>query len=1439
MSRYDYQGILPTALCLMSGQNDKRKTLGRVIFDTGATCSVISPDMVKMLNLTVMTVPETPISGTTGSGNATDCVYVNLYERFGERYVGSVYCLVLPSFDITFPPVDVEPLLDYPELNQLMDLADSFPRDYHPIHCLIGQDALWAFFTGRLHRPKSTPSMRGPIFTETVFGLVIQGSYPIVREKFVCASVSANVQLDYLRDFKTQVPQKAPCCTMDELKNMWSLEHIGITSREAYENALSDDDRFALEHFSRHVRFDVDHYVVRLCFGPRAGVPASNYSKALSRLKSVERMLLKDPKKMQGYKAAIDEYFSRGDAEPAPNFEHEGRVYYLPHHAVIKEDRATTKVRVVFDASAKSANGLSLNDCLLKGPNSNDDLLRIVLRFRRHNVPLVGDVAKMYLNIAIEECDRDFLRFLWRDGDPKKEVKAYRMTKVTFGIRDSAHLATQALLRQAEKHRLLYPDVYEVCTEDRWMDDVATGADSADAALDLLQRISEVMRPASFNFRKWMSSNADVISHVADQDRADVTGVLNSDPLDKSNTKKVLGVQWNLYDDTFRFGGFGAEIFPKDTVTKRDMASQIAKLFDPLGLISPFTIAGKVLFQEVWSTENLDWDDSITPMKKTQWIEWVKQLVTLEELRIPRGLTQPYERKDASLVVFADSSLKAYCATAYLRIRYSGGLYSSRLVVAKSRVAPLKPKLTIPRLELVACLIAARLADYVIGIIGKEVHVTFFTDSTIALHWIKGEAGRWKSFVANRVDEIKRRTAPTSWRHCVSEDNPSDLGTRGIKAKELLDAEIWWHGPAWLRRTRSLWPSEPAPDLDFVDKRNVREEAKKIRPEDKKEDEADNVGDEEEQSVQDDEASALERPTCKAKRKRDSPEKPKRLSCNVPPAGPGASPLEEAVAAAATALCTMRTSTPLPLPPPASTDEDDSSSDERYNEICDTLIGKFSNFLTLLRVTVFVMRVFRPDMRNPELFVTSSNYEQAIFFLVKRVQMSAFAAEIKDLKKGREISSKSKLKTLNPIIGEDGLLRVGGRLSLSEFDYGTKHPVIVPVSQFLTGLVMYVHEKYKHMGPEWTLYNLRRNFWITKGRRTVKSILGKCVICQRHNKPPMQQKMAPLPSFRTNIKEKRPFIFVGVDYCGPIEVKPVYKQFVKVKKNEYEEVDNLHKSWVCLFTCAVTRAVHLELVSDSSTETFLLAFRRFVARRGKPQLIVSDNGKNFRGASKELYSLYKAAEAASKQLEKESIRWQFNAEKSPWWGGLFEAMIKICKGALRKTLGKNRLTFEQLTTVLAEVEQVVNSRPLGAVSDSVEDPLPVTPQMLILGYEPEKLPIAEEGKFGDSTTEKEIGMTWKHRQALASHFFQRFMKDYLLRLYQSPKWNSVKKDLKVGELVLIRQELLPKRIWPLARVQEVFMGRDGLVRAAVLKSQKGIYRRPVQELVRLEIADGQ
>ena len=167
------------------------------------------------------------------------------------------------------------------------------------------------------------------------------------------------------------------------------------------------------------------------------------------------------------------------------------------------------------------------------------------------------------------------------------------------------------------------------------------------------------------------------------------------------------------------------------------------------------------------------------------------------------------------------------------------------------------------------------------------------------------------------------------------------------------------------------------------------------------------------------------------------------------------------------------------------------------------------------------------------------------------------------------------------------------------------------------------------------LFNLRRQFWILKGRCTVKSVIKNCTICQRHNNPFLQQKMAPLPDFRTD-RETRPFAHTGVDYAGLISVKPVYPQYEK-KGKQMELIDNVHSSWIRVFTCAVTRAVHIELVSDCSTECFLLAFRRFIARRGRPSHIVSDNGTNFKGAAKELKLVYKAADGTIKTLQYDGI----------------------------------------------------------------------------------------------------------------------------------------------------------------------------------------------------------
>ena len=1368
------RSVLPTVLCFLAEANYDRKLLVRALIDTGASRSCILRRAVEKLDAKIEVDPETStvISTVQGEMACDEFVILNLLRKNDLKWVARFPAIVMDRITGIQEPVKISPFDLYPEMRYKGGLSDVFPRGRYTIELILGQDVLWLLMSGKTYLPSGCHSSFGLVFQQSVLGLIVQGSLPVKKyfKEFACANVDTTRQIEIIRQTREGNKDNFPnteCCVLDDLKDMWSLETLGISGRDSVE--LTEEDQYALENFAKTARYDKrgKKYIVHLTFKRNGRLPATNFPQAMARMKSVERQYKKDPVISQAYNQAIQDYIDRGDVEPAPAEILDGHCYYLPHHAVIRWDRETSKCRVVMDGSAKSQNGLSLNDCLEKGPNCNTDLLKILVRCRKYHVCIMGDITKMFLNVEIAEEYRDFLRFIWRDFDTESPPKHYRFSKVAFGILDSAFLAQSTVLLHADREKKKHPRVYQCMIEERWMDDLCTGADTVDEAVELIEEIDHVMKKASFHFRKWISNEPAVFARIPEPNRGDAPGLISGETDDPKNFKKVLGIQWNLLEDTFRFKNFQPDREAAgDPVTKREVASQLAKIFDPLGLLSPFTIRAKILFQQIWmASEIKNWDDPLTDDVRDKWDEWTLEIGALNEYRVPRCVF-PYENETAvELHCFADASPYAYCAAVYVRVLYKDGGISSNLLLAKSRVAPINPKHTLPRLELLGALIAARLGSYVNNCWKTKHPVFCYTDSAIALHWIRQEPSKWKVFVARRVEEIQRLVPSSSWRHVPGHNNPADLGTRGISVYDLKDSKLWTYGPTWLTLLRSQWPSMPDPALQPSGVEMSEQEAKKQH------------------------TIAI---------------------------------LQHVAAIQEEIICENADQDTILMP------------DLRYT-ISKTLIEKFSNFLTLLRVTVFVMRVFDKNMRHKDKFVRSTDYEKAILFLCKYVQAKHFEEEILALQKSRPISAKSKLCALAPFLDESGVVRVGGRLSHSDFDYDTKHPIILPDSTFLRSLIMFVHQKHKHMGAEWTLFNLRRQFWILKGRRTVKSVIKNCTICQRHNNPFLQQKMAPLPDFRTD-RETRPFAHTGVDYAGPISVKPVYPQYEK-KGKQVELIDNVHSSWICVFTCAVTRAVHIELVSDCSTECFLLAFRRFIARRGRPSHIISDNGTNFKGAAKELKLMYEAADKAIKTLQNDGIKWQFNCEKGAWWGGLFESMIKLIKNNLKKTISKNILTFEQLNTVLTEIEQILNSRPLATVSDSSDDPLPISPQMLLLGYRPEVLPSIEKIPDNVSSSQQQILTNWKHRMTLRNHFFDRLLKDYFLRLQQRSKWHDEATNIKVGEIVLVKQDKKPRRVWPLAKVIQTFEGRDKLVRAVLLKTESGVLRRPVQDLVHIEATE--
>ena len=412
---------------------------------------------------------------------------------------------------------------------------------------------------------------------------------------------------------------------------------------------------------------------------------------------------------------------------------------------------------------------------------------------------------------------------------------------------------------------------------------------------------------------------------------------------------------------------------------------------------------------------------------------------------------------------------------------------------------------------------------------------------------------------------------------------------------------------------------------------------------------------------------------------------------------------------------------------------------------------------------------------------------------------------------------------------DDAIWRCQGRISKADIPFSAKHPIMLHKSHYLTKLfIVQAHQRVFHNGVKETLTELRSRFWIVKGRAVVRQIVHLCVICRRfEGKAYQTPHPPPLPGFR--VTEAPPFTFTGVDYAGPLYVK-----------NGGEGKD---KVWLCLFTCCVVRAVHLDLVPDMSTAAFLRSFRRFTARRGLPQRMLSDNAKTFKAADEAIQTLL-ADWNLTDHLSTLGVEWTFNLPRAPWWGGVFERLIKSTKRCLRKIIGQAKLTYDELLTAIVEVEMVINSRPLSYVSpDDFEEPL--TLSHLMVGRRLMSVPDAvyKDNLDEDGVNSAVFSRRVQHLSRTLDQFWQRWRTEYLLELREAHRYSRSCTDnprISVGDIVVVQTEGQPRGFWKLAKVERMITGQDGVTRGAVIRvagkgKQLKTLSRPVQHLFPLEI----
>lgn len=595
----------------------------------------------------------------------------------------------------------------------------------------------------------------------------------------------------------------------DVLKRTWEIDNEGLKPIE-----MSPTETKLDSFVESKIEMKDRRYQVPIPWKDGEPNLPHNWQMAASRLRNLEKSLLKRPAVAAEYKRIFKDQNEKGyikKLQPTQvNIRGEG--WYLPHFPVVKPDKATTKVRIVMDAAAR-CDDKSLNDCIHQGPKLQRDLVDVLIRTRYKPVAISADISEMFLQIELKPEDRKYHRFLWRDMDVNKQIDVYEYNRLVFGNSASPYLSQKVIRTLANNNIESFPCGAEALLNAMYVDDLSDSVDNTSDAITLRKQVTELLGSAGFRIRKWISNNIDVLADIPESERATSVNIEDSE----LPAVKTLGLTWDAEADTYRFI---VKVPTLTAMTKRSVFSASASLFDPLNFLSPYTIRAKILMQETW-TEGLQWDDPLSDELRKKWETWFKEISSLPNIKIDRCMVLKTDKHIVRKILhtFVDASKDAYAAAIYLRTEYDSGDLSVKLVTSKARVAPLKA-MSIPRLELCGAVLGLKLAQSVTRVLQLPMaDVVYWTDSMNVLYWINGASRKYKPFVASRVGFIHEFSEPEQWNYVPTKMNSADLPTRGLTVHELETCNFWWNGPEFLTKSPEEWPKRrgeirPAEEAD-------------------------------------------------------------------------------------------------------------------------------------------------------------------------------------------------------------------------------------------------------------------------------------------------------------------------------------------------------------------------------------------------------------------------------------------------------------------------------------------------------------------------------------------------------------------------------------------------------------------------------------------------
>lgn len=982
----------------------------------------------------------------------------------------------------------------------------------------------------------------------------------------------------------------------------------------------------------------------------------------------MEKQLSREPDWKVAYATQIHEMVERGAAIKLTNKimdEWNGPVWYVSHLVAPNPHSVTTPVRIVWNSSQKYK-GVSMNDLLLKGPDVLNPIRAVLLRFREGTYASLGDIKKMYNSVWLEEREMHLHRFLWRDS-PVEEISEYAITRVNIGDRPAGCIAQLAMRETARLPNFLHlEDERRVIEEDSYVDDLLTSQNDLDKLDKITANVEEILKAGGFFLKPWVRSGQSGRQGMEVEGLSKAqskTLILPNQMRDEDN--KALGIGYRMDEDklymltSVNFSKrkkkmrVGKNLLKEEVrtetpnpLTRRALLSQVAGLYDPIGLVTPAKQKGAILVRKAFQEggggklTQETWDQPLSESLREEAIQLFEEYVQLGEVKFHRSLTPAGWEGKPWGITFSDGSDKTYGAVMYLRWETSQGT-KVRFVESKAKLTPLDQKGDAVKAEICGAVFAARIRKYVEKHARMKIERWFhLLDSQTVLGAIQRVSYGYKTFFANRVGEIQKAGQVQDWWWIRGDLNIADIITRGGAPEDLKENSTWQEGPEFLKWPVEEWPIKSAGEVAAHARESVNKLQRKAF------------------------SGALTRAEARSSQQKEDLQ------------GTQESPKSE-------------TQEGIPVVNPTLLRRKPTGWVKDLVEV-----RRFSSLSKLVRVVAWVClaakqwlkrkgrapKQAKREVRSPKQAVpTVKEHEDALKDLFLAAQEGTDFSD----------TTLSRLTVYKDV--KSGLLVCGGRIQTFNEDK-TAVPVL-PFEAWVSTLLAQESHKANHEGVAGTLLRMRKKAWVIKGRRLAKKMVDSCVVCRKNKAKQCQQIMADLPLERTG--PAAPFEFTAMDLFGPYEVKDEVKKRTRLKV------------WGIVFCCMASRAIHTEVVSDMSSEGFLLAYQRFTSLRGHPRKLWSDPGTNFVGAKPALQKFFNQQNKS--ELEDTAAKhgtewsWKIHPADSPHRNGAAEAAVKVVKRALSNLGGDGGFTWGEFQTFLFMAANLANERPIDARTQSRED----------------------------------------------------------------------------------------------------------------------------------------